>query len=107
MKTYQLCTLKVINEENPNNETIEINIEDGLIINKEDGSKKWLIDAIITEEDRALIENLTKEKNELKIEVAITTKNNRPATMDMSIRNIVQLSRNVGILLEGYMKSSK
>lgn len=105
MKTYRLYSLKIINENAPSTIEQNIAIEDGLIINMEDLDKKWLIDAIIEKSDKPLFEAFNKDS--FSVEVIITSKDNLPAKMQVSIRNITQLSNKVGILLEGKMNKSK
>lgn len=103
MKTYRLYALTIITEEEAGKKDYELAIEDGLIINMEDQEKRWLIDAIITEQEKHLLEQIAENDQKLQARVLITSKNNRPAMMELSIRKITELTNKIGILLEGKM----
>ncbi len=99
VKTYRLFSLRVFEGHENGVTQKNIPIENGLIIDVEDGDKKWLVDAIFEEtDDFSPVEGQT-----LLIEVVITSKNNYPATMVVDVKKITTLSTKKSFLLEGHM----
>lgn len=105
MKTYRLYSLKILTKENSAQVERKIAIEDGLIINMETQDRKWLIDAIVENEDKKTFDDYASDSFE--VEVVITSNQNLPAKMQVNIRNITKLSNKTGVLLEGTMITKK
>ena len=105
MKTYRLYSLKILTKENLAQIERNIAIEDGLIINMETQDRKWLIDAIVENEDKKTFDVYANDSFE--VEVVITSNQNSPAKMQVNIRNITKLSNKTGVLLEGTMITKK
>ncbi|MDA6082790.1 YwpF family protein, partial [Escherichia coli] len=80
------------------NGLIDIQLDDGLIINKEDEKSTWLLEAFI---DKSYLEYFKKradDKDELTIQVVITKKENDPAAFQTKITSISELENHISIL---------
>lgn len=103
MKTFKLVSLQLVEE----NGLIDIQLDDGLIINKEDEKSTWLLEAFI---DKSYLEYFKKradDKDELTIQVVITKKENDPAAFQTKITSISELENHISILFEGSLKRTK
>ncbi len=68
MKTFKLVGLSVIDEEMRRQ---DIPFIDGLIINKEDGQNRWLVEAYLDDDYEPMFASL-KEQPEFQLQVTIT-----------------------------------
>ncbi|MCU1807233.1 YwpF-like family protein [Cytobacillus firmus] len=103
MKTFKLVSLQLVEK----NGLIDIELDDGLIINKEDEKSIWLLEAFI---DKSYLEYFKKradDKDELTIQVVITKKENDPAAFQTKITSISELENHISILFEGSLKRTK
>lgn len=101
MKTFKLCSLVV--QLNNGTEPIEIPIIDGLIINKEETQKDWLIEAIVTADLEEYFVNIHKNQQSIMAEVTITKKENGPATFVCTVKSINKLKNKVSVFLDGLL----
>lgn len=105
MKTFKLCSLTLLMDEQSTADqemkTKEIPLVDGLIINKEEVGKAWLIDAVIEEEWRSLFETYQKDRESFMVEVTITKRTNDPATLVCDVKGINDLESHVSLHLDG------
>ncbi|MBS4175446.1 YwpF-like family protein [Bacillus sp. FJAT-49736] len=100
MKTFKIVSLQVI----VNGNIKDIPLEDGLIINKEDGKKNWLIEAYISKEYYDFFRAAQESPDELDVQVVITNEANDPAPLKTHIRGIKQFKNYISVLLEGYIR---
>ena len=104
MKTFKLCSLTVLfDEEHQNEENIkgrDIPLVDGLIINKEEANKNWLLDAVVAPEWKPFFQDYHDRKDQLMAEVTITKKTNDPATLVCQVVGINDIGENVSIHLD-------
>lgn len=101
MKTFKLCSLVV--QLNSETEPTEIPIIDGLIINKEETQRNWLIEAIVTDDLEEYFINLHKSQQQIMVEVTITKKTNDPATFVCTVKSIIKLNNKVSVFLDGLL----
>lgn len=105
MKTFKLCSLTLLMDEqstvDEEMKTKEIPLVDGLIINKEEVGKAWLIEAVIEEEWRSFFEIYQKERESFMVEVTITRRTNDPATLVCDVKGINELESHVSLHLDG------
>ncbi|AOM83058.1 YwpF-like family protein [Salisediminibacterium beveridgei] len=105
MKTFKLCSLTMLMDEQSTADqemkTKEIPLVDGLIINKEEVGKAWLIEAVIEEEFRSLFEAYQKDRESFMVEVTITKRTNDPATLVCDVKGINDLESHVSLHLDG------
>ncbi|WP_026583660.1 YwpF-like family protein [Bacillus sp. J33] len=103
MKTFKLVSLQLVEEDG----LVDIELDDGLIINKEDEKSNWLLEAYI---DKAYLDFFKKRADkgdELIIQVVITKRENDPAAFQTKITSINELEDHISILFEGSLKRTK
>ncbi|MBP3039055.1 YwpF-like family protein [Bacillaceae bacterium Marseille-Q3522] len=97
MKTFKLVSLQVFK-----NETLHvIELEDGLIINKEDENSTWLLEAYTSKSYMRFFQSLLDENGDVLIQAVITKKDNDPAPLKGKIISIQTFDEHISILLEG------
>jgi hypothetical protein len=100
LKTFKLVGLALINEEKKRE---DIPLIDGLIINKEDGKNRWLVEAYI---DRSYLDRFsTFQKNgqEIQLQVVISNKSNDPARMIATVRSITVMDERISVLIDALL----
>jgi len=101
MKSFKIVSLQVILDDG---NTRDIVLEDGLIINKEDGKKTWLIEAFISKEYYDFFRTAQQCPDDLNVQVVITHESNDPAPFSTHVRGIKQFENHISVLLEGYLR---
>lgn len=103
MKTFKLISLQVVKDQG----LMDITLDDGLIINKEDEHNTWLIEAYIPNGFYGFFQEAQTKKTELVVQVVITKKDNKPAPLHVKTRSVRKLHGHISVLLEGTIKSKK
>ncbi|MBM7585297.1 putative protein kinase ArgK-like GTPase of G3E family [Bacillus pakistanensis] len=103
MKTFKVITLQIVNHE----ELKDIEILDGLIINKEDEKSTWLIEALMPKSYYDFFRESQQSENDIEVQVVISQKANDPAAFMTSIRCIKQMDEHLSILFEGKLKKQR
>lgn len=101
MKTFKLVSLQIVEDQG----LIDISLEDGLIINKEDHQSSWLIEAYIKKDYLDLFQKAHTADAELNVQVVITKKDNRPAPFLVKVRLITEFKHHISVLLEGSLNN--
>jgi hypothetical protein len=101
MKTFKLKMLTIINQENGKIVQNRIPLLNGLIINREDDTNQWIIEAYIEKTNKAYFNQLLENKEELMLQVKITKESNEPATFITSILSINEIGENINVLFIG------
>jgi len=101
MKTFKLKALEIIEDNDQDIIGKKIPLQDGLIINREDESSTWLIEAYINESYSDYFELLREEKDKVMVQVKITKKSNAPATFITSIYDINKIGYKMNVLFLG------
>ncbi|MEH6942198.1 YwpF family protein [Bacillus sp. JJ722] len=104
MKSFKLVSLQVVTSEE---ELVDIELTEGLIINKEDEHNRWLLEGFINKENYDLLLQATKGQYHARIQVVITKKENSPATFDTEILTIKQVDQYYSVLFEGCIVSNQ
>ncbi|MGM9924977.1 MAG: YwpF family protein [Bacillus sp. (in: firmicutes)] len=104
MKSFKLVSLQVVTSEE---ELVDIDLTEGLIINKEDEHNRWLLEGFIDKENYDRIIQATKGQNQVRIQAVITKKENTPATFDTEILTIKQVGQYYSVLFEGWIVSNQ
>ncbi|KYD29171.1 MULTISPECIES: YwpF-like family protein [Geobacillus] len=99
MKTFKLVGLSVIDSERQRQ---DIPFIDGLIINKEDGQNRWLVEAYLDDEYEPVFASL-QQQPEFQLQVTITNPGNDPANMLVAVRSITKMNGHISVLMEGLM----
>ncbi|MDG5789930.1 YwpF-like family protein [Evansella sp. AB-P1] len=112
MKTFKLCSLAILFDNEQAEDELhlkgkEIPIVDGLIINKEEAEKNWLLDAVVTKEWKEFFEDYLKDKQKFMAEVTITKRTNDPATLVCKVKSINELKNHYSIHLDGVLVVKK
>ncbi|WP_243354373.1 YwpF-like family protein [Bacillus litorisediminis] len=103
MKTFKLISFQIIE-----GETLQdIPLKDGLIINREDIEKRWLIETFIKEEYVGVFEEAFKNGKELLIQVVITRPENDPAPFRATVVKLKKINESYSVLLEGYINKTR
>ncbi|MET3696778.1 YwpF-like protein [Bacillus oleivorans] len=103
MKTFKLISFQIIDGETVH----DIPLKDGLIINREDVEKRWLIETFIAQEYVGVFEDAFKNGNELFIQVVITRPENDPAPFRATVVKLKKINESYSVLLEGYINKSR
>ncbi|MCP3739739.1 YwpF-like family protein [Rossellomorea sp. BNER] len=103
MKTFKVITLQIVNHE----DLKDIEILDGLIINKEDEKRTWLIEAFMPKSYYDFFREAQQSENDIEVQVVISQKANDPAAFMTSIRCIKQMDEHLSILFEGKLKKQR
>ncbi len=104
MKTFKLISLHVTGDHG----LIEIKLEDGLIINKEDENRTWLLEALVPSSYEAYFQSLLEEKKELILQIVISRKANDPAYYHSKLFHIKKLNGDsLSLLFKGHLNRSR
>ncbi|WP_141430988.1 YwpF-like family protein [Bacillus sp. 03113] len=103
MKTFKLITLQIVEDE----QLVDVELIDGLIINKEDDQGRWLIEAYTDKGNCDYFQKAMKENHLLTVQAVITKKENTPAAFKTQVRSINPFDKHVSILLEGPLVRSR
>ncbi|ADH99390.1 YwpF-like family protein [Salisediminibacterium selenitireducens] len=105
MKTFKLCSMTMLMDEESTArqemKTKEIPLVDGLIINKEEVGKAWLVEAVLEEEWRPFFEAYLRDRESFMMEVTITRRTNDPATLVCDVKGINELDQHMSLHLDG------
>lgn len=101
MKTFKLVSMQIVEED----KLIDIELDDGLIINKEDEHSTWLLEAYINSQYKDYFQQ--KSDQELVVQVVISKKENAPAAFLTNILSINDFENHVSILLKGQLKRAR
>lgn len=99
MKTFKIVSLEIVEKDNIK----DIPLEDGLIINKEDGKMTWLIEAYIDKKFYDYFRIAQQQEDGLDVQVVITNEANDPAPFRTHIRCIKSFDKHISVLLEGHL----
>ncbi|WLV25618.1 YwpF family protein [Aciduricibacillus chroicocephali] len=100
MKTFYLKSLAILEEASNELNRVDIELIDGLIINREDENHGWIVEAYIDKDYNSYFINL-KEQGKVMIEVKITSEHNEPATMIAEIIGMNELGKEINVLFRG------
>ncbi|WP_108668895.1 YwpF family protein [Peribacillus acanthi] len=103
MKSFKLVSFQIMTGIK---QTEDVELQDGLIINKEDEHNRWLLEAFVTEDEFQRIGPFLKEDN-IWIQVVITKKENDPAAFETKILHKKKVQNYYSILFEGHLKNLK
>ncbi|GLB59012.1 YwpF-like family protein [Cytobacillus sp. NCCP-133] len=103
MKTFKLVSLQLVEEDG----LVDIELDDGLIINKEDEKSNWLLEAYVNKSYFEYFQKRADKDDELTIRVVITKRENDPAAFQTKITSINELEDHISILFEGSLKRTK
>lgn len=76
----------------------EIPLIDGLIINKEDEQKNWLVEIVVGKNYHDFFRNALENKLNFLIHATITKASNDPATFSVTVQSITEMAESISIL---------
>jgi hypothetical protein len=97
MKTFKLVALSIVHGENVE----QLDLQDGLIINREYGKENWLIEALLPKIEHEKYEAFCKSEEMLHVQATISKPTNDPASFEAVIRNVAVMEDRMSILFEG------
>ncbi|WP_026905945.1 YwpF family protein [Paucisalibacillus globulus] len=101
MKTFLLKGLQIIESQNEEIVKTDINLLDGLIINREDDNNTWLIEALVDKNYLDFFKVIQEKEEQVMIEVKISKTTNAPATFITSIDSINNIGKHINVMLMG------
>ncbi|MDO7485378.1 YwpF family protein [Peribacillus frigoritolerans] len=105
MKSFKLISLQIVTE---NLNLIDIALTDGLIINKENDARSWLLEAFVEENHfKELEPSLPKIDGEVYIQAVITKKDNEPALFQTVLRTIRKVGNHYSLLFVGHIQKTR
>lgn len=103
MKTFRLMRLSLFEKDGDVIEMHEIKMKEGLIINREEPDKSWLLDAVIPTEYEDIIHEWEKHEEEMLMEAVITHPDNAPALLRGIVKKTTRLEHSLGVLIQAYI----
>lgn len=103
MKTFKLVALEVVEDGN----SVEIPLEDGLIINKENERSSWLLEAYTTLSLYDYFKKIYDEKREIIVQAVITKRENDPAFFQTKIVSLNKFEEHMSVLFEGQLRRNR
>lgn len=107
MKTFKLIGLKMIHKSLHSLKREEIPLVDGLIINKEDEQKNWLVEIVVDKKHHEFFQNALESGLDFLIHATITKPTNDPATFAVTVQSITEMAENISVLLDAKIVLNK
>lgn len=101
MKTFKLVSLVLFNGEQFSSFREEIPLIDGLIINKEDGENRWLMEAYLDKNYFEIFNRSMVNNEELQFQIKISHKSNDPASLHARVKEINEMEHHISVLFDG------
>ncbi|NHM30056.1 YwpF family protein [Neobacillus terrae] len=103
MKTFKLISLEIVD----NDDLINIPLEHGLIINKEDEHSTWLLEAYSDLSVYDYLKKLEDSDSEIIMQAVITKPENEPAYFQTRITTLKKFSEKLSVLFEGQLRRTR
>ncbi|MFJ5759328.1 YwpF family protein [Neobacillus sp. NPDC093182] len=103
MKTFKLVALEVVEDGN----SVEIPLEDGLIINKENERASWLLEAYTDLSLYDYFQKIHEQSREVIVQAVITKRENEPAYFQTKIASLNKFQNHISILFEGRLRRNR
>jgi hypothetical protein len=103
MKSFKLYSLDVMDGET----SVEVPLEDGLILNKEDERSTWLLEAYTDLSLYDFFKTIHDQSRDLIVEAVITKKENTPAYFQTKIVSLKKFEKHISVLFEGHLRRNK
>jgi hypothetical protein len=103
MKTFKLVALEVVDGGN----TVEIPLEDGLIINKENERASWLLEAYTDLSLYDYFQKIHEQSREIIVQAVITKRENDPAYFQTKIASLNKFENHISVLFEGQLRRNR
>ncbi|MEW9053388.1 MAG: YwpF family protein [Neobacillus sp.] len=103
MKTFKLIALEIVED----GTTLDVPLEDGLIINKENERSTWLLEAYTTTALYDYFKNIHDQNREVIVQAVITKPENDPAFFQTRIAVITKFEHHISVLFEGQLRRNR
>ncbi|RSL31962.1 hypothetical protein D7Z54_18465 [Salibacterium salarium] len=107
MKTFRLVSIQLLLMQQDKINTRIVPLKEGLIINREETDKSWLIEAVVPTDDKEFFQEKQDRKETVVLEVIITDRNNEPAMMTGTVRDTIMLEDSISVMIDAKMAASK
>lgn len=97
MKTFKAVRFQIVSESGG---VTEYELDDGVIINKENSGTGWLLEIVISDFHYETMKQHMEDETLLDIRVVITRPANDPALFDATIKNISRLEHSISVVFE-------
>ncbi|NWK83346.1 YwpF-like family protein [Staphylococcus sp. GSSP0090] len=97
MKSFKAVRFQIVSDSGG---VTEYELEDGVIINKENRGTGWLLEIVISDYHYDTMKQYMDDETLLDIRVVITRPANDPALFDATIKNIKKLENTISIVFE-------
>ena len=97
MKTFRLVAISLVHGE----EVEQLDLQDGLIINREYGKESWLIEALLPKSEPEKYEEFRDNEEMLHVQATISKPTNDPASFEAVVRQVAVMEDKMSILFEG------
>ncbi|SNZ09147.1 YwpF-like protein [Terribacillus aidingensis] len=103
MKTFKLAELILYPTNQDSVEGKEMQLTEGLIINKEEDNE-WVVEAVLDKEDLAIVSKLSHDGNVVIAQVRITKPENRPALFLVQVQEVNDLEEEGNVIMRGNLR---
>lgn len=103
MKTFKLVSLQIVEQTGLK----DIKLIDGLIINKEDEQRKWLIEAFTDVMYYDFLHDLFVKETSFSVQTVITRLENDPAPFEVTICSVQKMNGRMNVVMEGKLSKSR
>ncbi len=105
MKSFKLISLQIITE---SKQLIDVELVDGLIINKENKSNTWIVEALVQESHYHKLKGHLPDKNDdVRIQAVITKQENDPAVFKTILKTRKLVDGHVSLLFVGNLQNTR
>ncbi|MEH7180623.1 YwpF family protein [Neobacillus vireti] len=103
MKSFKLVALEVVED----GTSVEVPLEDGLIINKENERASWLLEAYTDLTLYDYFKKIHDESSEIIVQAVITKRDNDPAYFQTKVASLTKFEHHMSVLLEGRLRRTR
>lgn len=103
MKTFKLISMQITDDD----ALVDIDMNDGLIINKEDEKGTWLVEVLTDHKYIPYFQDACDNDKEIIVQVVITKRENDPAAFVTKVCSMKKLKTHTSVLLTGKLTKPK
>ncbi|MGN1387208.1 MAG: YwpF family protein [Bacillus sp. (in: firmicutes)] len=103
MKSFRLVSLQIITADE---QLANIELTEGLTINREDEHNRWLIEAFVHRDHYPPLAKAIEDQNSIRLQATITKKENNPASFQARVLTIKKVDEYYSVLFEGQIISN-
>lgn len=105
MKSFKLISLQIVTDQL---QLIDIELVDGLIINKENNSNTWIVEALVDSNHYDTLKgSLPNDNKDVHIQAVITNKDNGPALFKTVLKTRKLVDGHISLLFVGHLQNTR